>query len=524
MNRIIKFIIELLRRNPSSPLANLISDDLCLNNENQYKKSSKRVAIQVSEDSIYFGIFSKIIQDLQRESDLHIDLIVTRSINGSVGVSFLHMLARHPIVGHLISSQWVRLFKKLNYKIGYRSSMIRDSFINIKIYLRAKKIINHLKSGQINIIDLKVNDIYLGDLVIDTFLRYKPRADFDLNDRFLFKVIYQAIIDVERSNKYFSEKKPDVYLTSYSTYIQHGIAVRCALKNNISVYSFGSLQFLYKKLSKNDWFHTPFSDNYRNDFIKSSNSQDVLKLAESLLCDRLSGKIDDATKYMNESAYSSNGNIGFDVTNYMIIYLHDFYDSPHVYDDLIFNDFWEWATHTINFLKTNNINFAIKTHPNQKNESVYDINRLIDLYPEIKFIPNGVNTKDLVNGGISCGITVYGSVANELAYLGLPTICCAKHPHHSFNFCFTAKNIKEYEGFLLLKNKEFLDKNEMKNQALACYYMHNLNGSDDFLKSRKYWSSFFAACGEGDYLKVKNSLCELTSTDQYKRLIKEILQ
>ena len=80
---------------------------------------------------------------------------------------------------------------------------------------------------------------------------------------------------------------------------------------------------------------------------------------------------------------------------------------------------------------------------------------------------------------MTCAVTVYGTVAHEMAYMGVPTIASAHHPHISFEFCKTAKNKSEYAE--LLKNFNQLDFNqtEMKRQSLIFYYMHNLNLAAD---------------------------------------------
>jgi len=115
------------------------------------------------------------------------------------------------------------------------------------------------------------------------------------------------------------------------------------------------------------------------------------------------------------------------------------------------------------------------------------------LIPEEHWLPININTKQLVSLGMICGITAYGTVAHELAYLGVHSICCARHPHHSFDFCKTASSKKEYELFL----KEYhapISKVKMRKQALAFYYMHNLYGTSDDLNLRFKFLELLKAC------------------------------
>ena len=74
-------------------------------------------------------------------------------------------------------------------------------------------------------------------------------------------------------------------------------------------------------------------------------------MAEAQLKHRLSGGIDDAMAYMKNSAYTYTDAKIPNVKGSVVIFLDDFYDSPHVYDELIFQDFWSWVCFTIGTLK-----------------------------------------------------------------------------------------------------------------------------------------------------------------------------
>jgi hypothetical protein len=108
---------------------------------------------------------------------------------------------------------------------------------------------------------------------------------------------------------------------------------------------------------------------------------------------------------------------------------------------------------------------------------------------------------------------MYGSVAHELAYLGVPSIACAKHPHHTFDFCRPARTREEYMAFLRTPDVMPVDAAEMRTQALMFYYMHNLHGSPDELDLRARFLGFWKAChdttmGEADLVQAYERFCE----------------
>ena len=62
-----------------------------------------------------------------------------------------------------------------------------------------------------------------------------------------------------------------------------------------------------------------------------------------------------------------------------VVFLHDFYDAPHYYGSMIFNDHYEWTNHILNFIKKNNLSIGVKIHPN----AVFDSNKIYELFKKI---------------------------------------------------------------------------------------------------------------------------------------------
>jgi hypothetical protein len=95
---------------------------------------------------------------------------------------------------------------------------------------------------------------------------------------------------------------------------------------------------------------------------------------------------------------------------------------------------------------------------------------------------------------MSCGVTMYGSVAHELAYLGVPSLACARHPHSSFDFCRTAASLDEYAQLLRTRDQLPASKAEMRRQALAFFYMQNLYAPADELALRGHFRDVWKVC------------------------------
>lgn len=445
---------------------------------------SNVILVQAVADPYYLALFSAMIREMRETTEIRPELFVFQSIETETGDSVRASLKRSFPYIWLSSRPWISMYREVTSLVGYRSVSWEYPFEDLFLYFKARKAWKALTDMD-SLEQLFIADILCGDLIIDTYLRFKPAATVELNDPFLHGIIWQAHRDVYRAKRYFKRQLPKVFLSSYATYVQHGVAVRVALASGTRVVTFGNFQQLGKVLSAEDFFHTKSPENYRKDFALREDKEALLKVAQMQLEARIAGGLDSATSYMTTSAYVKTLASCPDVRGAIVIYLHDFFDSPHIYAGLIFPDFWTWICFTIKTLKSAEIPFFLKRHPNQVALSERVVERLLNRYPDISFIPAGITTTQLVANGMACAVTVYGTIAHEVAYLGVPAIACARHPHVAFDFCNTAQTMAEYEQLLRKSNALFLnDKEAAKQQVLEFYAMHNLDLLPDQIKAK----------------------------------------
>jgi hypothetical protein len=479
---------------PDDPIAIELARQWKSSNRPKTNSSSEKILIQAVQDPYYFSLFSTIFHEIRKIEEVSVELFVFCSIEASMGNGIKASLKRsYPFVW-LITRQWIKIYQCINAKVGYRSVSWNHPIADFLSWIKSTYIWNGLQSIE-NLERLTIDGVNCGDLIIDTYLRFSPAATVNLSDHFLRHLIWQAHRDVYRAKRYFSRSPPKLFLSSYSTYIQHGIAVRVALQKGVKVVTFGNFLQLGKVLNTGDTFHTKNPVYYRNEFSQREDQDELLQMAHLQLENRLSGGVDAATKYMLTSAYAEGDGVCPNVKGRPVIYLHDFFDSPHIYPQLVFPDFWTWVCFTIETLQAADISFLIKRHPNQGDSSEEVVRKLQHKYFGLEFIPNAVTTRQLSAGGMACVISVHGTIIHEAAYLGVPAIACARHPHVAFDFCFTAKTREEYR--LLLLNScqlSFSDKNLIQRQVLEFYAMHNLQRNEDERVSRtcliELWTCF----------------------------------
>lgn len=487
------------------------------------------LSFQSVPDKFYFLLFGAIRARLEAHTVTRSEVVVVRAVSGAVGTGWLAEIKRSAPVAWLGSSPWVRAYGDLIDGVAYRCATWAYPFRDLMDWFRSKPLWLQLQQQE-EALSLTIDGIEVADLLVDSYLRFKPSPEFDVKDPFVRRLVWQAMRDVRQAQAYFGRRKPRWYLTSYTTYLEHGIPARVALRQGVEVWSFGNLNSFCKRLTQGDNFHTQNFAQYRSGFEALDRQEERLGAARQQLENRLSGVIDAATSYMRQSAYGqSHVDLPHGLDGAVVIFLHDFYDSPHVYPDLLFPDFWRWVCFTIEVLKKSGARFFLKPHPNQIALSDEAMGRLRANYPGLQWLPAEASNVQLARAGIACGVTVYGTVAHELAYLGVPSIGCARHPHHAFDFCRTARTRAEYEGMLKTYATLPLPKEEMQRQALAFYYIHNLYDAGDEREMTQALAAFWRACNvgvatEGGVMQAFQALVNLPAFDRFVMAMTESLK
>ena len=484
--------------------------------------STGALAFQSVPDKFYFLLFGAIRAHLKAGLRGRAELVVVRAASGAVGTGWLAELKRAAPVTWLWSRPWVRAYGTLIDGVAYRCATWAHPFSDLVDWIRSGALWRQLQQqGEDR--SLRIEGIEVADLIIDSYLRFKPSPEFDVADPFVRRLVWQALRDVRQARAYFGRVRPRLYLTSYATYLEHGIPVRAALQHGVDVWAFGNLNRFGKQLTLDDSYHTQDFSGYRSGFEALDRQAERLQQAREQLENRLSGGIDAATSYMRQSAYAQTGvELPAGLDGAVVIFLHDFYDSPHIYPELVFHDFWRWICFTVEVLQTSGVTFFLKPHPNQIALSDAALARLRQKYPGLKWLPAAASNVQLARAGIACGVTVYGTVAHELAYLGVPSIGCARHPHYTFDFCRTARTREEYECMLRTYEVLPVPKEEMQRQALAFYYMHNLHGAGDERELQQAFAAFWRACNVGVVTEggVMRGFLTLVNLPAFSRFVK----
>jgi hypothetical protein len=443
-----------------------------------------RVLVACVEELFLFCMFGEVVAALRDRGDLIVDQFVIRGLRVDTSRSIRRFLAMGMEINGLSDRKWARIYSGFCDRVAIRAAGFISPVQSLIYLVKAWRMARAIRDVD-QLAGVTMSGIVVGDLLIDSYLRYKPSPKVDVRDRYLIMVIRQALKNVDMCRTYFARYRPALFLANYATYIQHGIAVRAALQAGVPVQAFASTYQQFSiHITAEHAIHNKPVDGYRRDFLALPEQAEKLKLAYDGLAGRLAGEVDPAIAYMKSSAYAIKTTDVPDVEGAAVIFLHDFYDSPHSFRWMLFHDFYDWTRFTLETLTAAGLPFFIKPHPNQILASALEIPRLQAEFPNARFISADVSNQQLVQAGMKCGITIYGSIASELAFLGVPTIGAGDNPHVAFSFCKLAQSREEYRRMLLDFQRLNDDPATLREEACMFHYMHNLNLDEDERKFR----------------------------------------
>jgi hypothetical protein len=375
-----------------------------------------------------------------------------------------------------------RKIKKLYSAIGVCNFFNAYKF---KLFFNNKK-----SFAQINVrkdlIKFKIDKIQVGDLIYDTYVRFRGVPTVILQDNFLHQLInksFNIINNLKNLNQRFKFK---YFFTSYTTYIHHGLPTRFFLQKRTPVFSGTNSNQYNKRLSINNSSHDVSYSKYLNIFKSFSNKEKRIKqnTTFNLLSKRFSGNPKYQLNYLRKNPYKnqilnqSQNKILNKVKG--VLFLHEFFDSPWDRRKIIFWDYYLWTVYSLILIQKYNLPIAVKPHLSSDvlfSDSYILIQKLKKKFPNINWLKSDCSNK-IIFKKINFGVSVSGSVLFELAYHNIKAVACGTHPGVDFNFTINAYNKKDYKA-TLLNIKNIKKPNYSKKNLLSFYYMYQLYQKDD---------------------------------------------
>ncbi len=328
----------------------------------------------------------------------------------------------------------------------------------------------------------KYKNILIGDLIYDTYLRINYYPTIDIKSQKLKKIFFRAHKIFDEITKYLNENNVCCVVPSHVCYINYGIVTRLAIKRNIPVIKIfsknrGNSSFRLLKIHNKYITEEPPYFDYRKTFnkmnIKEKNK--ALLLGKKLIQNRISGFYDPNLPYMNKSSFNNKIiKIKSDSKKKkIIIFPHCYFDNPHRYRKMIFEDFFLQVKFFLDIAKTRTeIDWFYKPHPNEITSDINIHKDILKDYENVTCLDKDTSHKNIIKMKPACVITNHGTVAHEYAFFKIPVINTGDNPHINYEFCKHLKSKKEI--LKCLDNLKSLKKtiNFSKKYLYEFMYMH----------------------------------------------------
>ena len=378
------------------------------------------------------------------------------------------------------------IFKSFNVS-NHIKTIIKDvDLLKIKqeIILDLQKTINTKKK----LFDLKVHDVWIGIDIYETYLK-NQRPTIDFNDTFFWSVLEEGVELLLFWEDFFRNNNISGVILSHDCYNHMNILAKVAYKSDVPVYLPGPIG-IYKVSEPFDLYKDRFK-NYKKYFYNLSENEKKLaiKWSKDKLDLRLAGEVGVDMRYSKKSAFNpnqTNENIlkASDKIK-VLIAVHDFFDNPHGYGEMLFTDFYEWLKFLVEISKKTNYDWYIKTHPDYSSAELNCLDDIVLSCSNITLVPPEASWHQLANEGLNFVLTCWGTVGHELPLLGVQVInASANNPHIAYDFNWHATTLQKYEEMLL--DLDSLENKININEIYEFYYLSHMHTKVDDLVFDSY--------------------------------------
>ena len=366
-------------------------------------------------------------------------------------------------------------------KPKYDDYIKKNSSKNFKHFFKTKKNLIDLES-------LRIENIWIGDLIYDSYLKKYATHTIKLNSKTFKSFFFECLCNFYFWYEYFKKQKITGIAVAHSVYIS-AIPSRIADYKNILNFSFDGANFVngtnkisYIKRENNSLIEFRYYKKLFKNFKKSQAKNNII-LGQKYLKELIEGnekyyylKKTTFTKTNYKEQYFNKHNKDIKI----VIFAHLFTDSPHVYGNHFFPDFNEWFQFLEKIINKTDYDWYIKSHPQEDDLTKKIVKQFVKKNSSVKLLPNNLSNSYIGSKKIDFALTMYGTIGSELPAYGIKVINASKNnPHFNYKFCINPKNLAEYKKTLLnLKNNSFkINKKDLFEFHYMKKHYSNFNNS-----------------------------------------------
>lgn len=333
-----------------------------------------------------------------------------------------------------------------------------------------------------DILQLRLEGIHVGDLFYDWHLRKREIPTIDSSSLEFIEDLTEFMRLASIWDRYIRRNKFEYVVVTHAVYLQ-GLLLRLAIKNNAQVFLVTSEKVFHFNSQMVLADLEPLF--YKTALERTLNYQIDLSRASAQLENLMTGstKTDVAHSYVNGMNGQERTRVIAGASDIRIlIAAHCFSDSPHTNGLHIFADFMEWLEWLAGFSETTNYEWYVKQHPAFFPSDYVVLDEFCQRNPNIRLVNSKYSNAELVKQGINVVLTVYGTIAFEMAYLGVVVVNASTFaPHSNFDFSLSPSSVEEYRGVLSDLPELVRSTTPDRNEVLHFYDIHHLRRNHNWL-------------------------------------------
>ncbi|NHC48149.1 hypothetical protein G9H65_02275 [Cytophagaceae bacterium 50A-KIRBA] len=360
-----------------------------------------------------------------------------------------------------------KLFNSFNVDKHFKVSLCTSILTNEhkKLYLSLRETLKSKK----DLLELEINGIKIGVDIYESILR-TGLPTVDINSKLTWEYIYLGLLYMIYFEDLCKRDLIKAFVLSHDNYIYMGLPAKIGYKYGIPVYLFNAFGF-YKLERFNHlnirWALLPELFNS----LPKETRKEGISWAESQLNLRLGGVVGVDMSYQLKSAFElnicesqilNNGNLD------VVVATHEFYDNPHGYGNLLFNDFYDWLMYLGKKSNECGWNLYLKAHRDSPIEEINELKKFTSYFANIILLNQDYSFHQLKDEGVNIVLTCFGTVGHELPLLGFKVINAGVNPHIGYRFNLNPKSFFEYDN--VLSNLKDLKIHFNRSEIFEFYY------------------------------------------------------
>ena len=121
----------------------------------------------------------------------------------------------------LLKKKFINLYEPLSLKNTFDFNTIALKYLDEKKIKKAKikshKIFTNIKNKK-DVLSLKINNIYCGDLIYDTYIRFRNFPTVYIKDNFLEKIIFKSVVLIFAMKELQKYLNLNIYIQTFYTF------------------------------------------------------------------------------------------------------------------------------------------------------------------------------------------------------------------------------------------------------------------------------------------------------------------